>query len=49
MMLRVYRLQPRLRDMGINLRGRKAAVTEQHLHSAQVRAVIEQMRGESVA
>ena len=45
----MQRLQPRLRDMRVNLRGRKVGVAEEHLDHAQVGAVVEQMRGEGVA
>ena len=48
MMARVNRLQAGLRDVGVYLRGRQAAVSQQHLHGTQVGSVIEQVRGECV-
>jgi len=36
-------------DMRINLGGRQIAVPQQHLHHAQIRAVIQQMRGKGVS
>ena len=42
-------LQPLPRHMRINLRSGNIRMPQQHLHHAQVRAVIEQMRGEGVA
>jgi len=47
--LLVQRFQPLARHVGVNLRGRDIGVAEQHLHDTQIRAVVEQMRGESVA
>ena len=41
-------LQALDRDMRINLRCRKAGVTEQRLHAAQIRAAIEHVSGETV-
>ena len=41
-------LQPCLRNMRVNLRGGKIGVPQQHLHHAQVGAVIQQMRGKGV-
>ena len=41
-------LQPFLYDMGIDLRGRDIGVAEQGLHDAQIRAIMQQMAGESV-
>ena len=49
MMLRVQRLQPLARDVRVDLRGRDVRVAEQHLHHAQVGAVVDEMRGEGVA
>jgi hypothetical protein len=48
MMLSVDRLQSRLRDMGVYLGRRQTTVPQQHLHGAQVSAVIQQMRGEGM-
>ena len=48
-MLLMQRLQPCLCDVRVNLRGGKIGVAEEHLDHAQIGAVIEQMRGESVA
>ena len=45
---RVRFLQALDRDVGVDLRCRKAGVTEQRLHASQIRAVIEQMRCETV-
>src|SRR5688572_21151711 len=44
--LRVQLLHALAGDVGIYLRRGKVAVTQQHLHDAQVGAVIQQMRGE---
>ncbi len=41
-------LQTGARDMGVDLRCGQVAVPEQHLHHAQICAVVEQMRGERV-
>ena len=49
MMHTMQLFQPLPRHMRINLRGRNIRMTEQHLHYAQICAVIEQMRGEGVA
>ena len=49
MMLRMQLLQPFPRHMGIDLRGRDIRMAQQHLHHAQVGAVVEQVRGEGVA
>ena len=49
MMLRVQFLQAFARHMRVDLRGREVAVPEQHLHHAQVRAVIQQMRRKGMA
>ena len=49
MIFTMNELQPPSRDMSVNLSGGDIAVSEQHLHHAQVRAVIEQMCGKGVA
>lgn len=49
MMLLMQCLQPRLRDMRVNLRGGEVGVAEEHLDHAQIGAVVEQVRGEGVA
>ena len=41
-------LQPFARHVGIDLRGGNVAVPEQHLHHAQVGAMVQQMGGEGV-
>ena len=41
-------LQTFFDDVGINLRGRNIRVAQHHLHGAQVRAAIEQVRGKTV-
>jgi hypothetical protein len=41
--------EPFARHMGIDLGGREIAMTKQHLHHAQICAMIEQMGGEGVA
>lgn len=41
--------QPRFGDVRINLRGGEIAVAEQHLHHAQVGAVIDEMGRKGVA
>ena len=41
--------QPLFEHMGIDLRGRNIGVAEQRLHNAQIRTVMQQMAGESVA
>src|SRR5205814_684381 len=46
--LLVYRLEPRLVDVGIDLRRRDIAVPEQLLDDAQVRPAPDQVRGEAV-
>ena len=48
MVLGVQRRQSRLRHMRVNLGGRQAAVTQQHLQAAQIGAMIQQMRGEGM-
>ena len=35
-------------DMGVDLGSREVAVPQQHLHHAQIRAMVEQMRGEGM-
>ena len=42
-------LQPRARDVGINLSGGQIAVPQEHLHRSQVRAMIEQVRRKCMA
>lgn len=49
MMLLMQRLQPCLRDMRINLRCGEVGMAEEHLDHTQVGAVVEQVRGESMA
>ena len=48
-MQRMQSLQALASDEGIDLRGRQAAVAQQHLQRAQVRAVVQQVGGEAVA
>src|SRR6185437_2544049 len=48
-MLRVQLFHTLARDVRIDLCRRQIAVAEQHLHHAQIRAVVQQMRGECVA
>jgi hypothetical protein len=36
-------------DVSINLRGRQVTMTEQKLHHAQIRAMVEQVRGKGMA
>ena len=48
MMPRVQLLHALPRHMGVNLRRRNIRVPEQQLHHAQIGAVIEQMRCESM-
>lgn len=49
MMLAMQLLQPFARDVGIDLRGGNVGMPQQHLHHAQIGAVVEQMGGKSVA
>ena len=49
MVLRVQLLQPLARHVRVDLRGRDVRVPSSSLHHAQVGAVVQQMRGESVA
>src|SRR5690606_1446989 len=49
MVARMQLLQPCTGDVGIDLGGREVAVAQQHLHGAQIGAVVEQMRGERMA
>ena len=42
-------LQTLARHVSIYLRCRQVTMTEQHLHHAQIRTVIEQVRGEGMA
>ena len=49
MMLLVQLLEPFAGDMGINLGGRNVGMAQQELHYAQIRAVVEQVRGEGMA
>lgn len=48
-MERVQALESLARDERIDLRGREASVTQQHLDRAKVRAVVEEVRGERMA
>ena len=48
-MLRVQFLHALAGDVRIDLCGRQVAVAEQHLHDSQIRAMIQQVRGERVA
>ena len=48
MMGRMQGLEARLRHMGIDLGSGQVAMPQQHLHHAQVGAMIEQMRGEGM-
>ncbi len=45
----IYIENPVLCDVGVDLRGRQVAVSQEFLDAAQVRASIEQMGGEAVA
>ncbi len=45
----VHLLEPGLRDVGVDLRGREALVAEQFLDHAQVGAAFEEVRGVGVA
>ena len=49
MMCRMQLFQPLPRHMRINLRSRNICMAQQHLHHAQIRAVIEQVGSEGVA
>ena len=49
MMLRVQILQPLARDVGVDGGGGDVGMPQQHLHRAQIGAVVEQVRGEGVA
>ena len=49
MVARVQFLEALASHVRIDLRGRQIAVAEQHLHHAQVRAVIEQMGGKGMS
>src|SRR5437764_3628191 len=49
MVLSVELLQPLARHVRVDLRGRDVGVAEQHLDYPQVRAVVDEMRGERVA
>ena len=49
MVQRVQLLQPLARHVGVDRRRRDVGVAEQHLHRAQVGAVVEQVRREGVA
>jgi hypothetical protein len=49
MMFGVQRLQSFLGDVGVNLCGGDVGMPEQHLHHAQIGAVVEQVGGEGVA
>ena len=48
-MLGVQPLQPLARDVGVDRRRRDVGMAEQHLHRAQVGAVVQQVRREGVA
>jgi hypothetical protein len=48
MRLIVHRAQPRHGDVGVQLGGREAGVSEQFLHDAQVGAALEEMGGRLV-
>src|SRR5574341_822721 len=49
MVLCVQGFQPLAGDMGVDLRGGNVGVAEQKLHHAQAGAVVDEMRGKSVA
>ena len=49
MVLRVELLQPLARDVRVDRGRRDVGMPEQQLHDAQVRAVVEEVRGEGVA
>ena len=44
----VQLLEPLACHVRVDLRGRQVAVAKQHLHHAQVRAVVQQVSGEGV-
>jgi hypothetical protein len=46
MVLGVQLFQSCARDLSINLRCREISMAKQHLHHAQIRAVVQQMRSE---
>ena len=48
MSLRVSLFQPLDSNVRVNLRGRKTRVTEQRLHTPQIRAAIEHVRCKAV-
>src|SRR5690349_2386901 len=48
MKLLIHALQPRPRDVRVDLRRGDVGVAEHHLHAAQVGAVLEQVRGEGM-
>ena len=48
-MLRVQFLEPLPGNVGVDLGSGDVAVSQQHLHHAQVGAVVEQVGGEGVA
>src|SRR5262245_22044030 len=48
-MLRVELLHPLPRHVRVDLGGREVAVAEQHLHDAQVRSVVQEVRREGMA
>ena len=49
MMLRMQRFEAFARDMGVDRGGGNIGVAEQHLHGAQICAVVQQMGGEGMA
>jgi hypothetical protein len=49
MVLSVQAFEPLAGDVGVNGGGRNVRMTQKHLHRAQVRTVIEQMRGKRMA
>ncbi len=46
MMLRMNMLQSLTRDMRVDLRSRNIRMPQQQLHHAEIRTVVQQMRGE---
>ena len=48
MMHAVQLFEPFAGNVGVHLRGRDVGMAEQQLHHPQIRAVIEQVRGEGV-